>query len=137
MHVAKVAVVALLALNGCGGGNGDGVGTSATSLTTASTRPAITTSTSTTIGMLVVPNVVGKTLAEARSTFAAAGFNRITANDGTQRKRTPADDWVVFRQSPAGGERLPTSVYMYLELLQRGERFVNPGTSPCPRLVQC
>ncbi|MCA1671270.1 MAG: PASTA domain-containing protein, partial [Actinobacteria bacterium] len=92
---------------------------------------------STTIGMVVVPNVVGKDLATARAIFAAAGFNRLTANDGTQRKRVPTDDWIVYRQSPRAGEPVLTSVYMYLELLQKGERYTNPGTSPCPRFTQC
>lgn len=41
------------------------VETAPTSIATASSRPAITTTTSTTIGMVVVPNVVGKTLAAA------------------------------------------------------------------------
>lgn len=126
-------VLVLLVLAGCG----DIASPSSTTTTTVSTRPAPVTTTSTTIGTRVVPNVVGKDLVTARAVLAAAGFNRITPHDGTQRKRTPADDWVVYRQSPTAGESVLTSVYIYLDLLAKGERYRPPDTSPCPRFAQC
>jgi hypothetical protein len=85
----------------------------------------------------VVPDVVGKPLSEARAIFAAAGFDRLTANDGTQKGRVPSDDWIVSRQSPPAGVQVLTSVYMYLDLLRKGDQYRSPGTSPCPVFAQC
>jgi len=144
MAVAAV----LLLISGCGGGGGNVSSTttsasapqmttsSLSTTTTATTRLATTTSTSTTIGMASVPNVVGRNLSAARAALAAAGFKRLTVLDGTQMKRVPADGWIVYSQSPNSGKVL-TSVYIVLDVLQKGERYTSPGTSPCPRLVQC
>lgn len=123
-----------LALSACGGGSPAPPAT-----TVGSTGPPPTATTSTTVGKAFVPNVVGKDLATARAQLAAAGFTQINPHDGTQRGRPPADTWIVYSQSPPaeGSGALLTTVVVSLELLQKGERYVPPGTSPCPPFVRC
>lgn len=131
VRLGMVLAAGLIAVAGCGRD-----GRPSTTTTTA-TRPPTSTSTSTTIGIGAVPDVVDKDLGTARSTLAAAGFNRLTANDGTQKKRVPDDRWIVYRQLPPAGAKMLTSENVSLDVLPEGERYQSPGTSPCPRLVQC
>lgn len=133
-----VLVVLSLAAAGCGDSSpGAGPPAAVTTVAPATTTPApVTTVRATTTTTGIVPAVVGKDLATARALFAASGF-KFKAQDGTQKGRTPADDWIVYRQSPEAGFSGNREVLVLLDLLKRGERYVPPGTSPCPRLVQC
>lgn len=133
---AAVLAAATFLLAGCGDSS-PGSEPAPTVPAPTTTVPASTTTvraTTTTTG--VVPNVVGKDLATARALLTAAGYT-FNPHDGTQKGRTPADDWIVYRQSPEAGYRGNTQAVVYLELLRRGERYVSPGTSPCPRFAQC
>jgi hypothetical protein len=132
-RLRRVAVTAAVLVAGCGGSSP--AADPPPVVTTVTTAPA-TTVRATTTTTCIVPNVVGKDLATTRALFAASGY-KFNPHDGTQKGRTPADDWIVHSQSPGPGFNLSKDVVVYVELLRRGERYVLPGTSPCPRLAQC
>jgi hypothetical protein len=121
---------AALVLAGCGadkesqdGDVGGSTSSTATALTTATTAASTTTtmaSTTTTsastatsgntssVGKIVVPNVVGKDLQFAQDTMQAAGLYNLTSHDSTGQARSQVLDrnWQVTDQSPPAGSKV-------------------------------
>ncbi|MEU7749826.1 PASTA domain-containing protein [Nonomuraea sp. NPDC052129] len=70
-----------------------------------------------------LPNVVGMNLQAGQDRLQAAGFYILNDKDATGQNRFQVYDrnWVVTRQSPAGGSRVSTSTLITLYAKKYGE----------------
>jgi hypothetical protein len=66
----------------------------------------------------VVPNLVGQRLNAAQAKLAAAGFEKVSAQDATGKRRLiiNANNWLVRTQSPAAGTRLAKTATVTLNV---------------------
>ncbi len=135
MRTARLflAVVLAAALTGCGAG----AGSSAPVVTVTATRPA---STETPRGSAsekekepapaaekapkkALPDVVGMNLQKGQDTMQAAGFYVLNDKDATGRNRLQIFDrnWVVTKQTPAAGRKVPIDTLVTLYAKKIGE----------------
>ncbi|MFG3441065.1 PASTA domain-containing protein [Nonomuraea sp. NPDC047897] len=70
-----------------------------------------------------LPNVVGMNLQEGQDTLQAAGFYLLNDKDATGQNRLQVLDrnWVVTKQSPAGGRTVRTDTLITLYAKKIGE----------------
>ncbi|WP_204052177.1 PASTA domain-containing protein [Microbispora siamensis] len=74
-------------------------------------------------GKAVLPDVVGMNLQAAQDTMQAAGFYVLDDQDDTGQHRLQVFDrnWVVTRQEPAAGTKVPTDTLVVLWAKKYGE----------------
>jgi hypothetical protein len=128
-HLSAAILVA--ALSGCGGAES---GTAAPVVTVTATEPApavtvTETPTKEPSGKPVggqkktLPNVVGVNLQAAQDKLQAAGFYVLNDKDATGQNRFQVLDrnWVVTKQTPAAGRKIPVDTLVTLYAKKYGE----------------
>ncbi|MDP9870215.1 MULTISPECIES: PASTA domain-containing protein [Streptosporangium] len=128
-----IAAVFVTALAGCS----TGAGSSAPAVTVTTTRPAPAETTRKPITQedkeptpvvekavkKTLPNVVGMNLQKGQDTMQAAGFYVLNDKDATGQNRLQVFDrnWVVTRQTPAAGRKVPIDTLVTLYAKKIGE----------------
>jgi beta-lactam-binding protein with PASTA domain/tRNA A-37 threonylcarbamoyl transferase component Bud32 len=77
-----------------------------------------------------VPNVVGSSLASAKSALTGAGFSNVTSS--TSNSCSPSQNGTVVRQTPGAGVTVATSQTVALTVCSATAPTTTPTTSPPP-----